>query len=247
MKKNKILNIVKRCLFMLVIAILIMFVWMTMLRYEVEGEKNLPYGIDKVLIISTVEGEKVEDGQNLWNINLKHVSDFYVYIDKYSEQNNALIKSITFENFKVDKEDLGEAKILRPTGELKELYTHSVQNYISDKIVYTGDRIDDLKNLQISNNGGVAGFRLSVENLGKYISNEDTEIVYNGKLLQKIGINNDKLKAKVTFDILIETSDNITYKGNISLNIPVEKLSEEGSSSIEITDFDDVIFKRLKK
>ena len=217
-----------------------------MLRYEVEGEQRLPYKLSKILIISTVDGEKVEDGQNLWNISLNQVNDFYIYINPETEEEEQSIKSITFDNFVVSKGELGEAKIYRPTGELENLYNHSEQNYIGDKITYLGDRIDDLKNLQISNKGGVVGFRLALENLGNYVSNEDTEIVYDGSLLNKINITNDNIKTKLAFDISIQTNNNVTYKGNVSLETPSGDLTLEGATNTEITNFDNVIFKRVK-
>lgn len=243
MKKK---NLFKRCLFISALVIVILLVILVMLRYEVEGEQRLPYKLSKILIISTVDGEKVEDGQNLWNISLNQVNDFYIYINPETKEEEQSIKSITFDNFVVSKGELGEAKIYRPTGELENLYNHSEQNYIGDKITYLGDRIDDLKNLQISNKGGVVGFRLALENLGNYVSNEDTEIVYDGSLLNKINITNDNIKTKLAFDISIQTNNNVTYKGNVSLETPSGDLTLEGATNTEITNFDNVIFKRVK-
>ena len=114
MKKK---NLFKRCLFISALVIAILLVVLVMLRYEVEGEQKLPYKLSKILIISTVDGKKVEDGQNLWNISLNQVNDFYIYIDPETEEENQTIKSITFDNFVVSKGELGEAKIYRPTGE----------------------------------------------------------------------------------------------------------------------------------
>ena len=243
MKKK---NLFKRCIFITCFAIVILFAVLTMLRYEVEGEKTLPYKLSKILIISTVEGNKIDDGQNLWNISLNQANDFYIYLDPEKEEETQTIKSITFDNFVITKSDLGEAKIYRPTGDLNNLYSLSKQNYIGNKIVYLGDKIDDLKSLQLSNNGGVAGFRLALENIGNYVSNDDTEIVYNGSLLNKVGITNDKIKMNLSFDIAIQTNNNVTYKGNINVDTPAGDLTTEGSSNTEITNFDNVVFKRVK-
>ena len=100
--------------------------------------------------------------------------------------------------------------------------------------------------MQISNKGGVVGFRLALENLGNYVSNEDTEIVYDGSLLNKINITNDNIKTKLAFDISIQTNNNVTYKGNVSLETPSGDLTLEGATNTEITNFDNVIFKRVK-
>ena len=134
---------------------------------------------------------------------------------------------------------------MRPTGELSNLYTHSEQDYLNESITYTGGVIDDMKALEIANNGGILGFRFSIEDLGSYISKGTQEITYDGRLLSNLGIGIEEIKFNVSFDIIITTSNNVSYKGTIKLDMPVDTVIEEGSSSIEITDFSDVIFKRI--
>ena len=88
------------------------------------------------------------------------------------------------------------------------------------------------------------GFRLSLEDLGEYVSNDAQEITYDGKLLSNLGIDIEQIKFNVSFDITITTSDDISFKGNLKLDLPLDTVIEEGSSNKEITNFDDVIFKR---
>lgn len=242
MKKKQIL---KRCAFLFCIIIILMVVISIMVKYEVEGEKALPYSISKIFVISTVEGKQVDDGQNIWNVNVKQANDLYFYIDKTSETDET-IKQITIENFAVTKSPAkGEIAIYRPTGDLENLYTYSEQNYLSQNITYTGAAVDDLKTLEISNTGGVIGCRVALDNLGTYISNESTEITYDGTLLQSIGINLEDIKLGLSFDILIETNQNVTYKGTISIELPGQELIEKGASNFEIKDFGDIVFKRI--
>lgn len=216
-----------------------------MLRYEVEGEKALPYEIDKILMVSTVDGDFTEDENYIWNINITEINDLYIYINSKIETDET-IKQISLENFNLIKTpQKGEVKIYRPTADLENLYTYSEQNYLNDKIVYTGAKIDDMKTLEISNNGGVLGFRLALENLGRYLSNEDTEIIYDGRLLQNIGISLEEIKLQLGFDIIIETNSNIKYKGSLSIEMPTNEIIDQGSSKLELTDFSNVIFKRI--
>jgi hypothetical protein len=244
MKKK---NVLKKCLFAFGIAIVILFAILVMLKYEVEGEKTLPYKLSKILIISTVDGTKVDDNDNLWNISLSQVNDFYVYISPEKEDEKSTIKEVTFSDFTMKTTpELGTCKILRPTGEIENLYSKSEQDYLGSSITYLGDRIDDLKSLQISNNGGVAGFRLAINDLGNYVSNEDTEVSYDGSLLKKVGIDIEKVATKLSFNVSIKTNDNITYQGNVTVSTPAGDIINNGTSNIEITDFDDVIFKRVK-
>lgn len=239
-------KIFKKCLFAAFLVVLFAVVISIMLKYDVEGEKELPFSISKILVVSTVDGNLNDDQENIWNIGVTQVNDLYIYVDKSIAEDEQTIKEIRIENFVINKSpNIGKLKVLRPTGEIANLYTHSQQDYLNDKIVYTGGVIDDLKSLEISNNGGILGFRISVEELGNYISNEDEQITYDGKLLSNLGVNIEEIKFNLSFDVVITTSDNISFKGTINLDMPIDTVIEEGSSNKEITDFSDVVFKRI--
>lgn len=238
-------NLIKRCLFIICIIISLVIVAFIMKRYEVEGEKVLPFSISKIFLVSTVDGRVVDDPTNIWNIGITQVNDIYMYIDKTIDSDLTL-EEVRLENFNLTKTpQKGNVKLLRPTGELSNLYTYSEQNYLTEGITYRGDTIDDMKSLEISNNGGVLGFRFSLEDLGDYVSNEAAEITYDGKLLSNLGIGIEEIKFNVEFDIIIKTSDDVNYKGTLKLELPIDTVIEEGSSNLEITDFNDVVFKRV--
>lgn len=238
-------NLLKKCLFIIFLSALLMVVISIMLKYDVEGEKVLPFSISKILLVSTVDGHVVDDPENIWNIDVTQINDLYIYIDKTLEDEQT-INEIKIENFVVNKiPSKGRLKVLRPTGELSNLYTYSEQDYIFTELTYTGAAIDDLKSLEISNNGGVLAFRVALEELGTYISNEDEEITYDGKLLSNLGINLEEIQFNLSFDIIITTSDDVSYKGTINLDMPIETVIEEGSSNRELTDFSNVVFKRI--
>lgn len=242
MKKN---NILKKWIFVAVICLLLMMVFSIMVKYDVEGEKKLPFSISKILLVSTVDGDIVEDAENIWNIGVTQVNDVYMYINKTSDE-DITIESISLNNFIINQApQKGKLKMLRPTGELSNLYSSSEQDYLSEGLTYLGGRVDDMKSLEIGNNGGIIGFRMSVIDLGSYISNENTEIIYDGRLLSNLGVTEEELKFNVSFDIVIETSDRIKYKGTTSLEMPVSGFIEKGSENLEITDFSNVVFKRI--
>lgn len=239
------IRIIKKCAFIFFIAIILLYVIIEMIKYDVEGEKFLPFEISKILVISTIDGNPIDDEENIWNIELKQSNDLYLYITK-NDNTNESIKKIKIDNFNIIKSpNRGEVAIYRPTGDLENLYTYSEQNYISDELTFIGSRIDDLKTLEISNDGGVIAFRVSLDNLGSYISNELTEISYDGSLLKNININIDDISFTLSFDISIETNSNIIYQGNIKIDLPAKDLLETSASNFEITDFSDVIFKRI--
>lgn len=80
-------------------------------------------------------------------------------------------------------------------------------------------------------------------NYGTYSSNEE-EVKHDGTILSKIGITEDDIKCKVSFDITIEIVSGNKFTGTISLEMPVGNIITAGTSSYEKTDFSDVIFKR---
>ena len=238
-------NLVKRCLFLVVLAVIFLFVILIMARYEEEGEKQIPFNIAKMLIVSSVNGVQNTESEHVWDIDVSQVNDIYLYIERNKNEDET-IKEIVFENFKTYPEDMSNIRIYRPTGELEKLYLYSTEDYKEKSIAFLGTVKDDMKNLEIANIGGMCGFRLSNENLGKFVSDEETEeIIYDGRLLEKIGILNENVKLKLAFDIIIKTDDGINYRGNVVVDMPGDELIEEGKTTIEINDFENVIFKRF--
>ena len=238
-------ELAKKIIFITISVILIIFIAFIIIKYQVEGEKTLPYEIEKILIMSHVDGKKQTDTEFLWDINISQANDLYIYINKKEERKVAISK-VTIENFKINlAPQKGNLKILRPTGELENLYQYSVDDYKDSSIEYIGAMIDDLKNLQVNNSGGMIGFEAQIENIGQYQSNDDTQIVYDGSLLNKLGVSLEEVKTNISFDLLITTSDNITYKTTITVDLPVGDIITNGKSSIEMTDIQNLVFKRV--
>ena len=240
-------NALKKSIFIAFLLILITVVFSIVVKYDVEGEAILPYSLEKILIVSKVSTSNNEDPANLWNISLEEDNDVYLYINKTDEESDNTIKSISLENFTVTKKSkIGEPIIYRPTGDLNNLYDLSEQNYLGSSITYKGAKADTLKTLEVRNEGGTIGFRASLENLGNYISNNyDEEIVYDGSLLTKAGISLENIQFSISFDILITLNNDITFKGTINLDFPNDDIITNPESNYEITDFSDVVFKRV--
>jgi hypothetical protein len=238
-------SLFKRIIIIVIITSVVLFVSYVMLKYNVEGEKNLPFSIDKILIVSTVDGQANDDPENYWNIDIEQVNDAYIYIDKTIEEEQT-IQEIKLENFNlVQSPSKGKIKLLRPTGDIDNLYKYSQDDCFDKGITYVGGKLDDLKSLEISNDGGVLGFRLSICDLGKFVSNEVDNIAYDGTLLSGLGLNIDDIKFSVSFDIIITTSENISFKGTINLDLPLENTIEDGTANREITEFNNIVFKRI--
>ncbi len=93
-------NFLKKFLFISVIVIMLLIVAFIIIQYDAEGEKSLPFSINKILLVSTVNGDIVDDPSNIWNINITQVNDVYMYINK-TEETELTIKEIKLENFNV--------------------------------------------------------------------------------------------------------------------------------------------------
>ena len=240
---------VKKILFGLFIALILFIALMIVINYNEEGEKVLPFKLSKIVIVSAINGNSKTGSDTIWDIDLNQINDFYISVAPENNTNKETIKSITLKNFKINPDDVaGNKKILTPTGEFgATLYSNSEENYKDSEIVFDGGAIDDLKSKQIGNMGGTIAFRYELENIGNFKGNDETEIKYDASILQKVGLDVQNLNTEIIFDLLIKTSKNISYKGNIKLQTPVGNLAENPSGEKVIEDFNNVVFKRVKE
>jgi len=235
------------CMIAIIIIAILTISAIIFLRYQVVGETNLPFELSKIIIVSSVSGTNNQDDANKWNIGINQNNDIYLYIQKNSKfSKTQIIDNIVIENFSIEKNDSNiSGKIYKPSDTSVDVFDNSDEN-ISNKITYKGDLQSDLKNLKISNQGGIACFRYSSNNVASYISNEAQEINYND-LLKLCNVSLDSLKAKITFDLIIRLTDGKEYKSTINVEVPTGNVIEEGRTSLEITDVTKFIFKRVEK
>ena len=97
---------------------------------------------------------------------------------------------------------------------------------------------------EITNQGGTIKFRASNMNLAQIISNDGEEIIHNGTILQKANLTENDIKFKISFDVIIKLESGIYFKGKVSLDLPAQEIIEKGTSTIEINNFENIIFKR---
>ncbi len=245
MEKRLKTKIFRICLAIVGIVGIIFAIGMIILRYQVEGEENLPFNISKITIISTAEGID-QEGEHRWNFKLNQNNDIYIYIEKNQDYNKIeVIDSIILDNFQINKKhELGEKNIYRP----KNTGTSMLKNkeeYKTSNVEYKGDLETDIRNLKISNQGGIIVFRYANDNIGIYTSDTDEEIQHN-QLLKKSNISLEDIQAQISFDITIKLNSGKCFKANVNLSTPSGNIVEEGSSNIEITNLENIIFKRIE-
>ena len=234
----------KPAIVFIIIVFIITIVSLMKLKYEVEGEINMPFNLSRIMVVSSAEGIQKEGTENIWDLELLQNNDIYLEITKNPEyKKTELIDKIILDNFRIEEKPLkGKMILLEPTENEGQLYDINKE---VEKIEFTGSQTTNIKNLEIANQGGRIQFRYANYDLGNYTSNEQEEIVHDGTILQKLSITSEELKAKVSFDITIKLVSEKQYKATISLELPIDDVVQEGTTSLEKTDMEDVIFKRI--
>lgn len=241
LKGKKIVHI---CVILGIIVLILIIAGIIMLRYQVEGETNLPFELSKMIVVSTAESNEIEAAADTkWNFNVNQYNDIYLEIQKNDEYTkNTSIKNITFENFVIEKNSGAEnIKLYRANSEGKVVEDEA--HLVGSSLTYKGEKETNLDELKISNQGSIILLRSVNQNVCEVRSN-DEEIVHDGTLLAKGNANSEDLNYKLSFDIIIETSRNIKYKGTITIDLPTGDVQTQGKTQLEKTDFSDVIFKR---
>lgn len=234
------------CMVIIIIAVILFILGIVVLKYNVEGETNMPFSLSKIIVISSVEGIDKEAGENRWAFDINQNNDIYLYFEKNkNDTKQEAIKSILIDQIQVQKEiEKGTIQFYKPNileegGNFKNTSENLIQN-----IEYEGALESDIKNLKIANQGGIIVFRYANDNIAEYLSNE--EEINHSELLKKVNITKEDLNAKINFDLTIKTEAKKEYKANVSLDMPVQGIIENGTASSEITDLKDIIFKRTK-
>jgi len=233
--------------YILIVAVIFIFsvVAFLMLKYHVEGEKNMPFDIKEMDIVSTAIGNNGKDDSGIWQADLSQKNDIYFYIEKNENyKKEAMIKSIIFDNIQINKYNkTAAAKVYRPSGDAAYTYT---DDYIADtSLKYSGGKTTDEQQLVINNQGGVIGFSILIGSIGKYQMNDDETVAIDGTLLKKSGITMEDIKMEVSFDIIIETEAGDRFKASDTINLPSGNILDEGVSNEKVTELSDLVFKRI--
>lgn len=238
--KNKILKIVISIV--AVISILFILI-MWLLVYQEEGETNIPFKISKIVIVSGADGVQTANAQTQWALDVNQNNDIYLYIDKNKNYGKTeLIENVKIGNFKITKEtEQGEIKIYKTSAEENKMFSNT-QEFEINELMYVGELESNIKESKISNQGGLIAFRCANNKVSQYLSNDATEVNYS-QLLQMTNVNEQDLNLSISFDIEIKIVNKKTYQATVSLNLPAEEVITNGTSNIELTDLEDIVFK----
>lgn len=261
MDREKRKKIIKLSISIAIIFLIIVTALFMAIKYQVEGEKNMPFNLNKIIIISSAvtsdikDEEKNENSENaeeqapqenyIWDEKIIQTNDVYIYLNKNENyKDEATIKNVKIENIQIlKKANIGKIQIYMPNSQDDELYKYINDYLVGTSLTYTGGAIDNKKTLEICNKGGAICLSFANVDLGRYQSNEDEQIEQGAYVLQKMNLKDEDLKFKVSFDLIIDVG-NKSYKGTITLDMPVDGVVGQKETHIEITDFSNVIFKR---
>lgn len=243
-------NVKQKIFHSIIIAIIIIAILcvggMFILRYQVEGESNMPFKISKISIIESVEGTESQEAEEKWNLNVDENNDIYIYLEKNSTYGKTeIIQSVDIKNININKsKEKGIVALYKPVQDEKRMFVNKEENEITE-ITYEGDLESNIKEQKISNQGGIIAFRYGINNISQYIS-QDAEEIDHSQLLKLTDITEEDLKTILTFDIIINLTSGKKYQAPISIDIPTDEIIEKGTVGIDKTDLNNIIFKRIE-
>ena len=130
MDKDKVQKL-KFIIAIFIIVLVIAFVAFRIIKYQTEGEKNMPFNLSKIIVVSTAQKEDItqENGQNnLWNFNIIQTNDVYISIErnKNNTKKDEKIKNISINNIEIiEKPTVGELKPYMPNSLEGENYKYT--------------------------------------------------------------------------------------------------------------------------
>ena len=243
-------NVKQKIFHSVIIAVIIIAILcvggMFILRYQVEGESNMPFKISKISIIESVEGTESQEAEEKWNLNVDENNDIYIYLEKNSAYGKTeIIQSVDIKNININKsKEKGIVALYKPVQDEKRMFVNKEENEITE-IAYEGDMESNIKEQKISNQGGIIAFRYGINDISQYIS-QDAEEIDHSQLLKLTDITEEDLKTILTFDIIINLTSGKKYQAPISIDIPTDEIIEKGTVGIDKTDLNNIIFKRIE-
>ena len=143
-------NVKQRIFHSVIIAIIVIAILcvggMFILKYQVEGESNMPFKISKISIIESVEGTETQGAGEKWNFDVAENNDIYIYLEKnFSYGKTEIIQSVDVKNINVNKaKSVGNVKFYKPVQDEKRMFINQEESEITD-ITYNGDLESNIK------------------------------------------------------------------------------------------------------
>ncbi len=225
----------RRVMVTTIIAIILFAIGMFILKYNIEGETNIPFTISKIAIISSGEGIDKETTDTKWAFDVYQSNDVFLYLDKNDSYGKTeIIKNVKIDNIQINAERKDNIKIYKPEEKEENVIFKNKEENIVQNLEYLGEIQSNLKQMKISNQGGIIAFRCSNNNLKQFVTND--EEINHEELLKKAEVKKEELDIKITFDLTLQLEAGKKYKTTVNLGLPLEDVIEKGIASKEITE-----------
>jgi hypothetical protein len=211
---RKTLNIIGISLSLIIILIVTIYYSFQMNREYTNGDKRLPFTIEKNTIITVLDGQRktIENDNQNEMLEIGIIDDIYLDL-KLNDEKNKKIKSITLDKFDITNEfeDTKKIKIVPISENLTEKKEDKTLE--NGKIEFKIEHKNDEENSKVR-----VGFRLYHEKISEKKVKKDEIITYGKGLVDN---NNDVEKynlAKIKFKVNITMDNNEEYETIINID-----------------------------
>ena len=120
----------------IIVTVILCAFGIIIIQYQVEGEKDMPFNITKVTLISSSESTDKDSGENRWAFDINQNNDIYIYIEKNkSYTDKEAINHILIDNINVQKnKEIGMKLRLTGGGRCNITNNRDIEEFF-DKIV----------------------------------------------------------------------------------------------------------------
>ena len=211
---RKTLNIIGVSLSLIIILIVTIYYSFQMNREYTNGDKRLPFTIEKNTIITVLDGQRktIENDNQNEMLEIGIIDDIYLDL-KLNDEKNKKIKSITLDKFDITNEfeDIKKIKIVPISENLTEKKEDKTLE--NGKIEFKIEHKNDEENSKVR-----VGFRLYHEKISEKKVKKDEIITYGKGLVDN---NNDIEKynlSKIKFKVNITMDNNEEYETSINID-----------------------------
>ena len=246
-KRIIIILIILACIVVFVFGRFVIYKMVKEYQYSAEMEsisaknENTIFSIDKIMLYSSAGAVDKSEGATMQDLNICQFTDIAVYINNkgYIEElkDENTVKELYINNIKLETptergikkvayknpNDFGKFSVSEEDTELTENQTNPIYfnviytNENNEKSDYSTPRFfTDCSNpitLSYINSSIVTGYA---------VSSQDTQIKFDGNILQSVGVNLDEIACKLSFDINIKNNLDEEFVCNVGIDMPLK-------------------------
>lgn len=241
---NKKFFIKKIIYFIIYIILILIFIFLCREKYKklinkknlenstiefAEKNKETIFSINKIIFFSSCDSKnKIGSKTNFTIENLFSYTDIAIFINNNSTDNTALntLKNVKVYNIKFTKEPtIGKPNLYYKS--LKDFAKSEIneQNIINDELKFeitSEDEADFSKPVLFNNCANPITLSYINQNIKTDYTMLDIQnpLTYNGKLLERCGVQIQAIDASISFDIEIENNKNQKFNTTVYFDIP---------------------------